>query len=931
MDAVNEPNSTSSENAQVAVREILPSHVIPKHYDILTNPASDGTTFDGTVKITLVAVTQVEFIVLNAKGLEPDFAIIQYKDDFFEIPLDNFNQNTKLERWEISLGTCCKPMPEETFILALDYSGQINEYGAGLFRSPNLCTPGYMLSTEMEPTDARMVFPCFDEPALKATFSVSLIVQEGLTCLSNMPIESESQVPRSDLKRVYFEKTPLISTYLIAFAIGRFDMIQSDEFRVPVRIHAPKGSAMQDGQYALDIAVKALAHYEKLFDYDFPLPKMDLLVVPNAFSAMENWGIATFQPQYLLLGPDSKAADKIESASMICHELAHQWFGNLVTMTWWDDLWLKESFADWAAIHIRTLWSQCPDIEAWEDFASGGYQLALYPDSFRNTHPIQATVNRPSEISQIYDDITYKKGCSIINMLAALDNQGAENFKDGIRKYLKTYAYGNATASNLWTAIGEDKYGFLETWIKTPGYPLLILEETPEETAPKGYGYQVDQERFLITPKLKRKERKAWWPVLVHEADISREWVTLSNHRLQDFRPAIRPENLNQGRVGFHRVGYSSASFLQKIAKSFAEDDDNRVADRIGIIFDTAALAFARHRLCRTQDLLDLLNLYKVETNFFVWRTMLVTLSEIRKLLLFTNEDTRTAVLNFQNSLTSKLIHEKGWIFDEKEPLNEQRFKALLFGYAGGDKKVTDAALAMFKSFSRGDMKAINPNIRTGVFKLVLETRGIKEYRKLHSLLLTTLPPRIRTDILSSLGYSQHPASIQATLEIVLSTTSQSWNEVFITIRPLTTHKAGIEALWDVMKSKQWFQAKNLSLRTLAPIIEVILDAFTTMEQHEEVKILFDDIDTTGVENTIAQCLERIQARARWIEQDHDELATWLREHGYFSKTTQELARITVIKKAWKNMTDTLPLRRASQSLRRPSEPIPRPSKVSED
>ncbi|RDW92210.1 hypothetical protein BP5796_01604 [Coleophoma crateriformis] len=924
MDAVNKPNSTSSENLQDAVREILPNHVVPKHYNILIEPAFDGTTFEGTVKINFVAVTQLEFIVLNAKGLEIEFAEIQYKDDFYEIPLDSFNQHSKLERWEISLQNCRKPMPEEAFTLAMDYNGQINEYGAGLFRSPNLSIPGYMLSTEMEPTNARMVFPCIDEPALKATFSISLIVQENLTCLSNMPIESESPMPRSDQKRLYFAKTPLMSTYLIAFAIGHFDMMQSDEFRVPVRVHAPKGSAIQDGQYALDIAVKALAHYEKLFDYDFPLPKMDLLVVPNAFSAMENWGLATFQPQYLLLGPDSKAADKMESASMICHELAHQWFGNLVTMTWWDDLWLKESFADWAAIHIRTVWSQIPDIEAWEDFASSGFQLALYSDSFRNTHPIQATVHRPSEISQIYDDITYKKGCSIINMLAVLDNQGAENFKDGIRKYLKTYAYGNATASNLWTAIGEDKYGFLETWIKTPGYPLLILEETPEDSASKGYGYHVDQERFLITPKLKRKERKAWWPVLVHEEDTdSREWVTLSNHRLQDFRPAIRPENLNQGRVGFHRVGYSSASFLQKIAKCFAEDDGNRVADRIGIISDTAALAFARHRLCRTQDLLNLLNLYKGETNFFVWRTMLVTLSEIRKLLLFTNEDTRTAVLNFQNSLTSKLIHEKGWIFEENEPLNEQRFKAFLFGYAGGDKNVTDAALAMFKSFFRRDMKAINPNIRTEVFKLVLEMGGIKEYRKLHSLLLTTLQPRIRTDILSSLGYSQHPASIEATLEIALRTTSQSGNEVFITIRPLTTHKPGIEALWEVMKSKKWFQAENLSLRTLAPIIEVILDAFTTMEQYEEVKILFDSIDTTGVENTIAQGLERIQARARWVEQDHDEIAKWLREHGYFSKTAQELARITVIKKAWKNMTDALPLRRASQPLRRPSEPMP--------
>jgi aminopeptidase 2 len=344
--------------------------------------------------------------------------------------------------------------------LTMVFSGSLNDNMAGFYRSSfqkEDGTTSWMATTQMEPTDARRAFPCFDEPALKATFAVTLIADENMTCLSNMDVASEktvdSKISGGKRKAITFNPSPVMSTYLLAFVIGELNYIETNAFRVPVRVYAPKDKNIEHGRFPLDLAAKTLEFYEKTFNSPFPLPKMDMVAIPDfSAGAMENWGLITYRVVDLLIDEKaSGAAVKQRVAETVQHELAHQWFGNLVTMDYWDGLWLNEGFATWMS------WYSCdvfyPDWKVWEGYVTDNLAGALSLDSLRSSHPIEVPVKRADEINQIFDAISYSKGSSVIRMISKY--VGEETFMEGIRRYLKKHAYGNTETGDLWAALSE--------------------------------------------------------------------------------------------------------------------------------------------------------------------------------------------------------------------------------------------------------------------------------------------------------------------------------------------------------------------------------------------------------------------------------------------------------------------------------------------
>jgi aminopeptidase 2 len=298
-----------------------------------------------------------------------------------------------------------------------------------------------MASTQLEATDARRVFPSFDEPALKARFTITLIADKNLTCLSNMDIASEVSVSEEKMA-VTFSQTPAMATYIVAFAVGDLKMIETNSFRVPVRVYATADKNINYGRFGLELASRTLKAFEKIFDIDYPLPKMDLLAVPGGQGAMENWGLVIFGDSYLLVDEKESSAESIRAAgSMVVHELAHQWFGNLVTMDFWDGLWLNESFADWAELYA---WETLePSWGMWYHYPTDGFQSGLLLNSNMASHPIEVPVNKATEVSQVFDGISYDKGCAVIRMISRY--LGIEVFVKGVQLYLKRAAYGNST------------------------------------------------------------------------------------------------------------------------------------------------------------------------------------------------------------------------------------------------------------------------------------------------------------------------------------------------------------------------------------------------------------------------------------------------------------------------------------------------------
>lgn len=337
-------------------RELLPSNVIPRHYHVTLEPDFDKLTFDGTVVIDLDVAQESSSVSLNTLELDVHSSKLSADGQTVDqAPKVSFHEPTQVTKFDFDGHVLRKGSQAQ---LEIKFTGQLNDKMAGFYRSTykrDDGSEGILACTQMEATDCRRAFPCFDEPALKAKFTVTLIADKNLTCLSNMDVAKEEQVQSTmsgtTKKAVHFNTSPLMSTYLVAFIVGELNYVESTKFRVPVRVYAPPGQDIEHGRFSLDLAVRTLEFYEKVFGIEFPLPKMDQVAIPDfAQGAMENWGLVTYRVVDLLLDEKtSSAATKERVAEVVQHELAHQWFGNLVTMDWWEGLWLNEGFATWTS------------------------------------------------------------------------------------------------------------------------------------------------------------------------------------------------------------------------------------------------------------------------------------------------------------------------------------------------------------------------------------------------------------------------------------------------------------------------------------------------------------------------------------------------------------------------------------------------------
>jgi aminopeptidase 2 len=422
---------------------------------------------------------------------------------------------------------------------------------------------------------------------------VTLIVPENLTALSNMDVISESNTEKG-LKKVKFGTTPLMSTYLLAFVIGPFEYIEgftSGEHNgrpIRSRVYALPGS-VEHGKHALNVCIAALEYFAKVFGEPYPLSKMDLVAIPDfEAGAMENWGLITFRTVSLLFDEKSSSIIfKKSTAYTICHEIAHQWFGNLVTMEWWNDLWLNEGFASfvgwWAVGDIF------PDWDIWTSFVNEDMPKALELDALRSSHPIQVTVNHPSEIHQIFDAISYYKGASVIRMLGSW--LGEDVFLAGVRHYVKRHKLGNASTVDLWKALSEiaqvDVSQFMTLWTKRVGYPVLNIELIGDQI-------KVTQSRYLSTGDLKPDEdRTAWWAPLRILVPGKIESFTLTE-KSQSF-PVSGIFKLNAGQTSVYRVNYP-IEIIRVLAEEIKKGPQGmltNISDRVGLVSDAANLCLS--------------------------------------------------------------------------------------------------------------------------------------------------------------------------------------------------------------------------------------------------------------------------------------------------------------------------------------------------
>lgn len=742
-----------------------------------------------------------------------------------------------------------------------------------------------MGATQFESTDARQALPCWDEPAIKATFSVALVIPKALTGLSNMDIISEASFD-DDRKIIKFRQSPIMSTYLLAWVVGDLEFIETtNKHGVTVRVFSTKGDIHQ-GHFALEVASKTLDFFTEYFDIAYPLPKMDMVAIPDfSAGAMENWGLVTYRTAYLLFDEaNSSLKTKQNVAYVVGHELAHQWFGNLVTMEWWSDLWLNEGFATWvgwlAADHLFPEW------DIWTEFVVDDCQAGLRLDGLRSSHPIEVPVKNPAEISQIFDSISYSKGASVIRMLVTF--LGEETFRRGLQQYLKKHQYQNAKTVDLWSSLsaasGKSVNEIMNAWTRHMGYPVVDVDTCH---GPQGINVKVTQTRFLNSGDVKSEEDSTLWSIPLRVGTSKQESVALGDSKellttkTDSFELAsdISYFKLNMGQAGFYRVNYPT-EWLEKLGNAI-KAGQIPAADRVGLVSDAFSMSVS-DKLPLT-SVLSLLKNFDAESDYLVWGEISSQLAQLLSIWWEQPQEDIDLLKTFIASLYASQAEKLGFDFGPQESDKVKLLRPLILGMAAksGNKMVIAEAQKRFSAFVAGDMEAIHPNLRGTVYGIVVREGGVKEFEQVLDLYEKLTVADQKLAALGALGYGRDPVVISKALDLTKNDAIVRPQDVIYITRATGANPAARRSTWEFVQGNWDYFYRRYGIgggiSLLGRIVSTATQEFTSEKDAAAVEKFFAGKDTSTIDRTINQSLERIRMNSRWLNSQHQAVAGWLR------------------------------------------------------
>ncbi|ODQ81228.1 hypothetical protein BABINDRAFT_33484 [Babjeviella inositovora NRRL Y-12698] len=871
--------------------EVLPKNLKPSNYDIqIFDIDAVANTFSGRVAITMEILQNTSEVVLNVRDLEVASAKVQLTvtKTEQEIPVVEITSDKKQETVTLKLAEPLKAAPSASLVVTLNYTGLIQTNMAGFYRSRYTNAEGQdavMLSTQFEATDARRAFPCFDEPNLKATFDVAIVLRADWTVLSNMPelesrtLDSGKKGPGADqeLKLVRFETTPIVSTYLVAWAMGDFECIETTTAELyngkplPVRVFTTKG-IVEQGRFALEMTAKTLDFFSQKFEIPYALPKVDLIAVHEfSHGAMENWGLITFRSTAILYDP-AKSDPKYQKnvAYVVAHELAHQWFGNLVTMNWWDELWLNEGFATYAG--FMAVDNFYPDWKVFDAYVSESLQSALNLDALRGSHPIEVPVYSALDIDQVFDAISYLKGSSTIRMLAT--TIGVDTFFRGVAKYLNRHKYSNATTANLWAAVGEvsgvDVAQIMESWIQKIGFPVLSVSETED------HKLKITQDRFLLSGDVKPEENETkWWIPLNIASDDTDVVKALEAKELVIDKPANFIK-LNKDSVGVYRVSYTPELF----SNITANIETLNAKDKVGLIADAASCAKAG--LSATSTLLKLAKALSGESEFVVWSELINRVGEITSTWYQQPEPVQKALNKFARELYGPASAKIGYEVAETDGFLTLQLRAKLMLAAGlaGVPEVVAFARKTFDSYARGEK--IHPSLRIAVFSTVLaaDTVTAADFDLVLKEVLTPSSLDGREIALQSLGCTN--TAVLGNKAVTLLSDVPTMDAHYLSVS-LAANTDARHLLWDYFAANYdaLYKAMSTNMVVLDRFVKVSLGSFADIKEEEKIRAFFEGKDTNGFQRSLSQILNKISGNAIWVNKDAGDVEAWLKAEHY--------------------------------------------------
>uniref|UniRef100_A0A8D1Q9F4 Aminopeptidase n=1 Tax=Sus scrofa TaxID=9823 RepID=A0A8D1Q9F4_PIG len=882
----------------------LPEHIIPAHYNLIIHANLTTLTFAGTTEIEITASKPTSTIILHSHRLQISKAALRKGagEGQSEEPLK------VLEHPPLEQIALLAPEPLVVgllYTIVIEYAGNLSESFHGFYKSTYRTKEGEVrifASTQFEPTSARMAFPCFDEPAFKASFSIKIRREPRHLAISNMPLV-KSVTLAEGLVEDHFDVSVKMSTYLVAFIVSDFKSISKmTKSGVKVSIYAVPDKINQ-ANYALDAAVTLLEFYEDYFSIPYPLPKQDLAAIPDFQSgAMENWGLTTYRESSLLLDAEkSSVSSKLAITMTVSHELAHQWFGNLVTMEWWNDLWLNEGFAKF--MEFVSVSVTHPDLKV-EDYFFGKCFDAMEVDALNSSHPVSTPVENSAQIKEMFDEVSYEKGACILNMLR--DYLGVDAFKSGIVKYLQKYSYKNTKNEDLWNSMasicptdgtqrmdgfcssgehssssshwrqeGLDVKTMMNTWTLQKGFPLVTVTV-------RGRNVHVKQEHYVKGLDDAPETGYLWHVPLT--------FITSKSDSIQRFLlktktdVLILPEEVewikfNVGMNGYYIVhyeddGWDSLTGLLKTTHTAISSNDR--ASLINNAFQLVSIG-----KLSIEKALDLTLYLKRETEIMPVFQGLNELIPMYKLMEKRDmNEVETQFKDFLIRLLRDLIDKQTWTDEGSVSERLLRSQLLLLACVRKYQPCVQLAEGYFRQWKEADGNLSLPrDVTVAVF--AVGAQDPEGWDFLYSKYQSSLSSTEKNHIEFALSMSQNKEKLQWLLDQSFKGDIIKTQEFPYILRAVGRNPVGYPLAWQFLRENwnQLVQKFELGSNSIAHMVIGTTNQFSTRARLEEVKEFFSSLKENGSQlRCVQQTIETIEENIRWMDKNFDKIRVWLQD-----------------------------------------------------
>lgn len=834
----------------------LITQFVPEHYQLSLDLEREKRTFSGVITMNGTTVGDATTISVHAKDLTIASVTVDGKEASFT---PGEHDEVIIRHDDIANGR---------HIVVIAFNGVITDAMHGLY-------PCYydhdgakkeLLATQFESHHAREVFPCIDEPEAKATFDVTLTTEDSITVLGNMPIAS--QHTENERLVTTFATTPRMSTYLVAWVAGELHKKTAvTKSGVEVNVWATPAQKSESLDFALDIAHRTIDFFDDYFGVPYPLPKSDHVALPDFSSgAMENWGLVTYREVALLADPaTTSVSSKHYIATVVAHELSHQWFGNLVTMKWWNNLWLNESFA--TLMEYIAVDALHPEWNIWMDFSTSESIMALRRDSIDGVQPVQVDVNHPDEISTLFDGaIVYAKGARLLRMLQHYVGHGA--FQAGLKMYFEKHKYQNTEGDDLWRALtdasGKDIASFMNAWISQPGYPRVSVTQN-------GSDVTLHQSQFFVGP---HQTSDRLWPIPLNSS-IGGVPTLLETAETTALLNTDEPLRLNIGDTAHFITQYDHGLLARHVES--VRNGDMAPLDRLQLLHEQTLLA--RGGAISSADLIPLLDAYKGETTESVWDIISLAAAELRK---FVEDDpaAEKKLRTLSADLVRKQYQRLGWSAKPSEDEADTKLRATIIGMMlyGEDSEAIKTAVSLYETLP---LEKLDPELRALIIAAAVrygDDPGIID--SLIDQYKAAISSELQQDIAAGITGSRDPRVLARALDLIKDESVVRHQDVFRWFVWTIRNRYGRDLAWEWLQNNwDWIEKTFSGDKSYDDYPRYSASGLINRQQLEEYKAFFGPKkDIPALSRVITMGISEIEGRVELIERDQKAVCQALRE-----------------------------------------------------